>query len=80
MAAEVVSFPPELLNQLASAGLPAVLMACAVWWLQKGNTQLVQELNRERSERLDRMEKHVEDCDRDRKELRDMLIKHITTK
>jgi hypothetical protein len=56
-----------------------LLMGVAVWWLIKGNNQLVHELNRERSERLDRMEKHVEDCDRDRKELRDMLIKHLAS-
>lgn len=71
--------PPELWNQIASAGLPALLMAAAVWWLQKSNNQLVNELNRERSERLDKMEKHVDDCDKDRRELRDMLIKHLAT-
>lgn len=71
--------PPDIWNQIASAGLPALLMGVAVWWLIKGNNQLVHELNRERSERLDKMEKHVEDCDRDRKELRDMLIKHLAS-
>jgi hypothetical protein len=69
--------PPELWNQIASAGLPALLMAVAVWYLQKGNNELVKELNRERSERLDTMEKHIRDCDDDRKQLRDMLIKHL---
>jgi hypothetical protein len=71
--------PPDIWNQIASAGLPALLMGVAVWWLIKGNNQLVHELNRERSERLDKMEKHVDDCDRDRKELRDMLIKHLAS-
>lgn len=69
--------PPELWNQIASAGLPALLMAVAVWYLQKGNNELVKELNRERSERLDTMERHIKDCDDDRKNLRDMLIKHL---
>jgi hypothetical protein len=69
--------PPELWNQIASAGLPALLMAVAVWYLQKGNNELVKELNRERSERLDTMERHIKDCDDDRKQLRDMLIKHL---
>lgn len=73
------SMHPELWNQIASAGLPAILMSVAVWWLQKGNTQLVNQLNQERSERLDKMEKHVDECDRDRKELRDMLIKHLAS-
>lgn len=71
--------PPEIWNQIAAAGLPALLMGVAVWWLQKGNNQLVSELNRERSERLDKMEKHVDDCDKDRRELRDMLIKHLAS-
>lgn len=69
--------PPEIWNQIASAGLPALLMAIAVWYLQKGNNELVKELNRERSERLDTMERHIKDCDDDRKQLRDMLIKHL---
>ena len=69
--------PPEIWNQIASAGLPALLMAVAVWYLQKGNNELVKELNRERSERLDTMERHIKDCDDDRKQLRDMLIKHL---
>lgn len=69
--------PPEIWNQIAAAGLPALLMAVAVWYLQKSNNALVVELNKERSERLDAMEKHIEDCDTDRKQLRDMLIKHL---
>lgn len=69
--------PPEIWNQIAAAGLPALLMAVAVRWLTRSNTHLVKELNKERSERLDTMEKHIKDCDDDRKQLRDMLIKHI---
>lgn len=69
--------PPEIWNSLASAGLPALLMGVAVWWLTRSNSQLVTELNKERTERLDAMESHIAECDRDRKELRDMLIKHL---
>lgn len=71
--------PPEIWNQIAAAGLPALLMAVAVWWLTRSNTELVKELNRERSERLDTMEGHIKDCDEDRKQLRDMLIKHLAS-
>lgn len=71
--------PPEIWNQIAAAGLPALLMAVAVWWLQKGNTSLVNELNKERSQRLDVMENHIKDCDDDRRNLRDMLIKHLAS-
>lgn len=69
--------PPEIWQSIASAGLPSLLMAVAVWWLQKGNAHLVNELNKERSERLDAMEAHITDCDQDRKELRTMLINHL---
>jgi hypothetical protein len=71
--------PPEIWNSLASAGLPALLMGVAVWWLTRSNSQLISELNKERSERLDAMESHITECDRDRKELRDMLIKHLAS-
>lgn len=71
--------PPELWNALSSNGLPALLMGVAVWWLTRSNTELITELNKERSERLDAMEKHIGDCDSDRKELRDMLIKHLAS-
>ena len=69
--------PPEIWNSLASAGLPALLMGVAVWWLTRSNSQLVTELNKERTGRLDARERHIAECDRDRKELRDMLIKHL---
>jgi hypothetical protein len=71
--------PPDIWNSLASAGLPALLMGVAVWWLTRSNSQLVTELNKERTERLDAMESHIAECDRDRKELRDMLIKHLAS-
>ncbi len=69
--------PPEIWNQIAAAGLPALLMGVAVWWLTRSNTEIVKELNKERSERLDAMEGNIKDCDEDRKQLRDMLIKHL---
>ena len=52
-------------------------MGVAVWWLTRSNSQLITELNKERSERLDILEKHIEDCEKDRKDLRDILIKHL---
>lgn len=71
--------PSSVWEQIAAAGLPAVLMAAAVWWLQRSNSALVTELNKERGERLDAMETHIAECDKDRKELRDMLIKHLAS-
>lgn len=69
--------PPEIWQSIASAGLPSLLMAVAVWWLKESNQKLLNELNKERSERLDSMEAHITDCDADRKELRTMLINHL---
>lgn len=47
-------------DQIIAAGLPAVLMALAVWWLQRSNTTLVEELHVERKERLDSMAAEIE--------------------
>ena len=69
--------PEQIWDSLASAGPAALLMGVAVWWLTRSNSQLIMELNKERSERLDTLEKHIEDCDKDRKDLRDILIKHL---
>lgn len=69
--------PPDIWQSIASAGLPSLLMGVAVWWLTRSNSQLVTELNKERSERLDAMEKHIEACDADRKDLRNMLLRHL---
>lgn len=63
-------------DQIIAAGLPAVLMALAVWWLQRSNTTLVGELHVERKERLDamagemeRLRQRSDDCETDRLEL-----------
>lgn len=73
----IADIPANIWEQIASAGVPAALMAVAVAWLQRSNRELVMELNRERSERIDGLEKHVEDCDADRKELRNLLLRHL---
>jgi hypothetical protein len=69
--------PSEVWEQIASNGLPSLLMAIAVWWLQKGQRELVMELNKERSERIDALEAHVETCDKDRMDLRNLLLRHL---
>ena len=69
--------PPEidLWKQIAAAGLPAVLMAVAVWYLVRGNNGLITQLNSERSAHLNLMETHMSECDADRKELRFELLR-----
>jgi len=73
----IAELPIDIWESIARAGLPSLLMAMAVWWLQKSNRELVGALNSERSERLDAMEQHIVACDSDRKELRNMLLKHL---
>ena len=68
--------PPDLWNELASAGLPALLMAMAVWWLQKSNRELLTELNRERTDRLDLMQEQITKCEDDRAKLWQALMRH----
>jgi hypothetical protein len=72
--------PPDLISSIwtaiISAGLPAILLALAVRYLSTGNNVLVEQLNKERGERLDAMEGHItklqersDNCERDRLEL-----------
>lgn len=68
---------PEIWDQLASAGLPALLMALAVWWLQKSNRELLTELNRERTDRLDLMQEQIANCEQDRAKLWSTLMRHL---
>ncbi len=74
--------PPELLKQLAAASVPVALMFYAIRWLvganekqQESNRELVQQLNAERSDRLDKMETHIRECDEDRRNLRAELLR-----
>lgn len=68
---------PDIWNELASAGLPALLMALAVWWLQKSNRDLLTELNRERTDRLDLMQEQIRNCEQDRAKLWNTLMRHL---
>jgi hypothetical protein len=68
---------PDIWNELASAGLPALLMAMAVWWLQKSNRELLTELNRERTDRLDLMQEQIAKCENDRAKLWSTLMRHL---
>lgn len=67
-------FWQSIFQSIASAGLPAVLMAIAVWYLQKSNAELITQLNKEREERLCTLEAHIETCDKERSQLREKVI------
>lgn len=64
----------SLVQGIGSAGLPCVMMAVVVWYLQKSNRELITQLNTERDERLTTMESHMEACDKERSELRGQLL------
>lgn len=85
----LANMTPEFWSGLAEKGVTFILMAVAIRWLvvrgektdaasQASIKDLVTELHRERSERIDALETHVELCDTDRRELRDMLINHLS--
>ena len=76
--------PEHVWESIASAGLPALLMAAAVWWLQKTNSTLICALNEEREDRMARMDKEIErlrsksdECERDRLALHREIAKVI---
>lgn len=52
-------------------------MALAVWWLQKSNRDLLTELNRERTDRLDLMQEQIQNCEQDRAKLWNTLMRHL---
>jgi hypothetical protein len=64
----------KLLSGVVASGLPGVLLLFAIKWLQGNNRELIGELNKERTERISLLENHIEECDKDRKELRERVL------
>lgn len=81
--------PPQLLESLGTAGLPALLMFLAIRWLvagnkeeRQGNKDLMLMLNQERTDRIEALEgevrsckDHIRECDADRHNLRTELLR-----
>lgn len=74
-----------LSKQLVSAGLPILMMAFAVWWLNKKSEagaaaaqatqkEFIAALNQERNERIQILEEKSDICEKDRYSLREQLI------
>lgn len=80
----------QLMNGLVSAGLPCLLLACALWWMHKesekrqATTQkYLDALNEERSERIGALETHAIECDKERQasqKLYTELLLHLANK
>jgi len=67
---------------IAATGPVAIILVIAVWWQTKGNQTLVTELNAERTDRLNAMDKELQrlrdrsdKCEQDRIELHKQLAK-----
>lgn len=70
-----------LLSGLVGNGLPSLLMAAAIWWLQRSQERWIGELSKERvahmdslERRCDDLEKRSDECERDRIDLRNKLL------
>jgi hypothetical protein len=67
---------------VAATGPVALILVIAVWWQTKGNQALVTELNKERNDRLNAMDRELQrlrdrsdKCEADRIELHKQLAK-----
>ena len=74
-------FWSAVVEGLIKAGVPAVLLAVAVWWLVRGNSALINEIRNERkahfetiAQRVNEQAKHIQVCDEDRAKLHE---KHL---
>ena len=46
-----------------------VLLLLAVYWMTRNNADLITRLHAERTQRLDRLEEAIQECEQDRKNL-----------
>lgn len=71
----------ELADQLAKSlvanGPVAALLFLAVWYLVKGNRELVTQINTHINARLKALEDHVDECNQERSELKEKLFSII---
>lgn len=67
-------FVDTLLKALVSQGLPVVMLVIAVRWLNTQNQKERSARFGELNQRIAALEKAVEICDKDRRELRDRII------
>ena len=81
----------ELINSalkgISTSTLPCLLMALAIWWLQKSNNTWISALNLERDgrlkdheERIEELQRRCTECEVDRADLRQKLFSHLGVK
>jgi hypothetical protein len=76
----------QALETIAATGPVAIILVVAVWWQTKSNQSLVTELNSERNDRLNAMDKELQrlrdrsdKCETDRIELHKQLAKILAS-
>lgn len=67
-----------LLNGIAANSPLCAILLYAVYWLNKSNKGIIDSFNKERDERITGLEDHVNECNTDRKNLRDQIITLLT--
>jgi len=66
----------ELIELAKGQGFPVLLLIIAIAWMQRVNNELINRLNEERKEHLNRLESEIAECSSDRKELWAKLLEH----
>lgn len=69
---------PAIVELSKGQGFPVVLLMVAIWWMQRSNNDLVARLHAERTERLDKLEVAIKECETDRRELWEKLLEHTS--
>ena len=66
----------EILELAQGQPFTVCLLLVAIYWMNRTNADLIGRLHAERAERLDRLETAIGECERDRKELWQKILKH----
>lgn len=59
----------KLITTAAGTGLGTLLLILAIWWLNRSHDKLLSELQTERKQRFEVLERRSEICEEDRREL-----------
>jgi hypothetical protein len=68
------SFLDSILTSVASQGPLCGVLLLAVWWLTRNNKAILDAYNKERDDRITGLETHVNECNDDRKKIRDQMV------
>lgn len=66
----------EILKITQGQPFIVILLLLAVYWMTRNNADLITRLHAERTQRLDRLEEAIQECERDRKNLWERIANH----